>query len=256
VAGKVEVWVDDGAGARLPFVDRAVSVDLAPGSGWTSLETQAEAGATGETVPDDIPPGTYFLRARISSSDGEVLSANTYELVVPDVAFGWLDHLSGPEVATLLDGAPGAHGFHYWHGGAVAYRAEPGLRGFLAGWRQAESRGIDLYETVQGEHLFRHVLAELPGVPGAGPVLDDVWTIRSEILSPAVKARTLLRYVEHVVRRAEALVDSPGRRPSRQAKAVPQPRAGRAVPDPPARFFPVGRDVRPVPPDRTRRQDP
>jgi hypothetical protein len=142
----------------------------------------------------------------------------------------------------LLDGGPAVEGFHYWHGGAVAHRARPGLRGLLAGWGQVGSRGIDLYETVQGEHLFRHLLPELRGLAGSERLCDDIWTIRSETVSPTVKSETLLRYVELVVRRAEDLLATKGRRRSGGLRPVP-PSAGAGAP-PPAPLCPaVGRDV-------------
>ncbi len=120
-------------------------------------------------------------------------------------------------MAALLDGAAGVEGFHFWHGGAVTYRAHPGLRGLLAGWNHVIALGTDQYETVQGEHLFRHLLSEFAGVAGAGRLLDDVWTIRSEVVSPQVKARNLLRYIELLAQRAGDIVATPRRRPSKRA---------------------------------------
>ncbi|MDQ4069145.1 MAG: beta galactosidase jelly roll domain-containing protein, partial [Actinomycetota bacterium] len=214
---RVEVWVEDAAGRRVPSADHELRAHVGPASGWTSAD--AEHG--GGVVPEDLPAGTYFLRAAISTADGRALSTNTYELVVPDTTFGWLDTLPPEQVSALVGGAPSAAGFHYWHGGTVAYRAAPGVGGLVAGWHQAQTRGIDLYETVQGEHLFRHLLAELDGVAGAERLLEDVWTIRSEVVSPIVKNRTLLRYAELFVRRAEGGAPrSPRRASSPPAKSA------------------------------------
>lgn len=237
---RVSVWVDDATGARLDVLDVEQTVDLRPQSGWSSTE----AGA-GPTVPDDLPGGTYFLRAQVADASGRILSTNSYEIVVPDTTFAWLDALQPPEIEALLHGAPATEGFHYWHGGAVAHRARPGLWGLLGGWGQVSARGIDLYETVQGEHLFRHLVPELAGLAGAQHVADVSWTIRSEVVSPEVKTRTLLRYVELLVRRAETLLATRGRRPARRRTAA-------LAPDgvPQSALFPaVGRDV---PPTRTR----
>jgi hypothetical protein len=203
-------------------------------------------------VPEGLAAGRYFLRARVSTAAGQELSTNAYELVVPDTSFGWLDSLSNADIAALVDGAPATEGFHYWHGGAVALRARPGLRGLVAGWSQAESRGIDLHETVQGEHLFRHLLPELAGLAGADRIVDDLWTIRSEVVSPEVKTRTLLRYAELFVRRAEEVAAVPRRRRSKQAPPAP------AAERPPASqtLRAVGRDVVAVRPGRALRAKP
>jgi len=202
------------------------------------------------TLPDDLPGGTYFLRARISSGAGDVLSTNAYEVVVPDTEFGWLDALAPAELAALIDGTPNQEGFHYWRGGAVVHRASPGLRGLLAGWAQAESMGIDLHETAQGEHLFRHLVPALAGLAGAPAVIDALWTIRSEVISPVVKTRTLLRYIELLVRRAERVL--PRRRRRVASRPSPQP----ASPPPSSLFPPVGRDVLPTRPAGSRRRRP
>lgn len=241
VGARVEVFLEHAGGERRDLVDVEQIVDLGPQSGWMS----SEAGGDAAPVPDDLPGGTYFLRARISSSAGEVLSTNSYEIVVPDTTLPWLDALSTRDVTSLLDGAPSTQGFHYWHGGTVAHRAHPGLRGLLAGWNQAESRGIDLYETVQGEHLFRHLATEVAALPRAGYLLDDIWTIRSEVVSPAVKTRTLLRFVELLVRRAENLLSTPGRRPAARRRAAGPTAATPDAAPPAARHPAVGRDVRP-----------
>jgi len=238
----VEIWLDDATGNRLDFVRHELTVDVGPGSGWASFGPESGLDSV---LPPDIAGGTYFLRARVSSAAGEVLSTNSYEVVVPDTTFAWLDSLPRANVATLLDGARGTEGFHYWHGGAVAHRAEPGLRGLLSGWGQAESGGIDLSDTVQGEHLFRHLLQELAGLAGSGRLRDELWTIRSEVVSPTVKTRALLRYVELFVRRAEGRFGTKGRRSGRQSGRAPD-----AVPDvsaPPAVFPAIGRDVKVAP---------
>ncbi|MGH9265424.1 MAG: glycoside hydrolase family 2 protein [Acidimicrobiales bacterium] len=238
---KVEVWVDDARGARQPFVDHAFTLDLDADSGLAASDGVGDVA--GGLLPRDVAAGTYFLRAAISSAEGEVLSINSYEILVPDTTFAWLDRLPAAEVKTLLDGAPSTQGFHYWHGGAVAYRARPGLRGFLAGWSQAESRGIDNYETVQGDHLFRHLLDELSRLPGAERVRDEIWTIRSEVVSPAVKARTLLRYLDRCARRAEAVLAGPGHRPTARPKAASRKNDTPPAAPPPVAYPPVGRDV-------------
>ena len=230
----VEIWVEDAGGARLEGASLRLTADLPAGAGAV-LPTPTPL------APGDLSAGTWFLRARISDAGGQVRSTNSYEVVVPDGGFAWLDSLPTAEVAGLLDGASGVEGFHYWHGGAVTHRARPGLRGLIAGWSQVEAMGVDLYETIQGEHLFRHLLAELSGVAGADRVLDDVWTIRAEVISPEVKSRTLLRYVQALVLRAEAVLATPGRRPSRRARSTPAPPPFEASP-----FPAVGRDLKPL----------
>ena len=230
----IEIWVDDADGARLDGVAMRLTVDLAPGTGTVVHVPSALA-------PGDVPAGTWFLRARISDGGGVVQSTNSYEVVVPDTGFAWLDSLPTTDVAELLDGAPRVSGFHYWHGGAVVHRARPGVRGMLAGWHHVEAIGTDQYETVQGEHLFRHLLAELAGRAGTERVVDDVWNIRAEVISPEVKTRTLVRYLERLVRRAEAVAATPGRRPSKPARPTP------ATPPVEAQPFPaVGRDLKPL----------
>ena len=234
----VTVWAEDAAGRRVGDVLTEHRVDLAAQSGSVVAQFEAGPGAgVGARLPDDLPGGTYFLRARVSSAAGDVLSTNCYEVVVPETTFAWLDTLDAADVAALLDGAPGRAGFHYWHGGAVVHRARPGLRGLLAGWAKAESMGIDLYDTVQGEHLFRHLVPELAGLAGAPAVTDVIWTIRSEVVSPAVKTRTLLRYAELLVRRAESVA------PARRRQAPARPPAPSPSPPHSSLFPPVGRDV-------------
>lgn len=234
----VSVWLEDAAGARLlvPVPVGDVTVDVPAGGGRVVSFAQGGAAAA---VPDGMAPGTYHLRARVAWR-GEVLSTNSYEVVVPDTAPG----LSRADASRLLDGMPGADGFHYWHAGAVVHRAEPGLRGFLAGWHQAEALGLDLYETVQGEHLFRHLIAELAAVPGAGAVRDEIWRIRAEVPSPAVKARNLLRYAELVVHHAEEVAAGRARRARRTPSTTAAPAPAPTVPDASA-FDAVGRDVKP-----------
>jgi hypothetical protein len=68
-----------------------------------------------------------------------------------------------------------------------------------------------LYETIQGEHLFRHVLHELAQSSHADGLQADVWRIRSEVLSPREKARALIRYLELFVERAEDRLAHEGR---------------------------------------------
>jgi hypothetical protein len=112
---------------------------------------------------------------------------------------------------------------------------------------------LDLYETVQGDHLFRHLLQELASIDGAQAVRDEIWRIRSEVLSPSVKARCLLRYVELLARRAQEELAGPGRRPRRARPPLP-PAADH--PDPVASPFPaVGRDVTPARPRPHRTED-
>jgi len=233
----VELWVEDAGGGRLDGLDARLTVDLAAGAG-------AVLDAPAARVPGDLPGGTYLLKAQVTAAGGDLRSTNAYEIVVPDHSFAWLDALPTAEVAALLDGAVGVEGFHFWHGGAVVHRARPGLRGLLVGWSHVIALGTDQYETIQGEHLFRHVLSEFAGVAGAGRLLDDVWTIRSEVISPQVKARALLRYIELLVQRAQELLGTPGRRPSKRAAKAAVP----ASPEAPATsaFPAVGRDVKPT----------
>ena len=213
---QVCVWLEDADGGRVPLVDRSghraddvrVEVDVGPRTGFSYFDRVPAIGPADPlsrwVVPSTLSPGTYQLKARISSSRSDTLSTNSYELLVPDTAFEALEELSDFDVARLLNGAEGSAGFHYWQGGHVVYRAEPGVQGFLAGLRQARLRGLDLYETIQGEHLIRHVLAELEVTDPSGLLADPVWQIRSEILSPAEKAAVLVRYLELFAVRAHA----------------------------------------------------
>jgi hypothetical protein len=172
-------------------------------------------------VPDDLRPGTYYLSVAVEVSGGRG-STNAYEFLVLDTTFDDLTSMTKPAVKGLLEGFPGHAGFHYWQHGAVVHRARPGLRGLLKGFRDAHRAGIDLNEVVQGEHLFRHVLHELSHLDGGQPVSDDIWRIRSEIVSPREKARALLRYLELFVARAEQRLAS-----TRRARRPPSSPASR-----------------------------
>ncbi len=230
----VELWVEDVGGTRLDVLDATLTVDL-PAGGGAVLDAPAAA------LPRDLPCGMYFLKARVASAGGDVGSTNSYEILVPDIGFAWLDILPTAEVAALLDGAAGVEGFHFWHAGAVTHRAAAGLRGLLAGWNRVIALGTDQYETIQGEHLFRHLVSEFAGVAGAGHLLDDVWTLRSEVVSPEVKTRNLLRSIELLVPRAEAIVSNARRRPTKRA-AKPAA-SGPQIPAAP-QFAAVGREVK------------
>jgi hypothetical protein len=233
----VDLWVEDAGGSRLDVLDARLTADLAAGAGVI-------LDAPSAFVPRDLPCGVYFLKARVASAGGDLGSTNAYEILVADTSFTWLDALATDEVAALVDGAPGVQGFHFWHGGAVTYRANPGLRGLLAGWNHVIALGTDQYETIQGEHLFRHLLSEFTGVAGAGRLLEEIWAIRSEVISPQVKARNLLRYIELLVQRAAGIVATPRRRPAKRAATA----AVAAIPETPAAtpFPAVGRDVKPT----------
>ncbi len=251
---QIDVWLEREDGTTVPFVDRdgaelgryRLPVDLAPASGFSYFDhipSRAQHPAPSRwIVPEDVAPGSYRLKARISTSDGKPLSTNSYDFLVPDTSFPELGGLTDAEVTSLLVGAD-APGFHYWHGGAAVYRAEPGVRGFLQGLAEARRRGYDLYETIQGEHFFNHLLHELPAVPGSGFVIDELWRVRSEILSPREKARVLLRYLELLERRAESRLAG-GREEGRSPGPAP-PAPGVEVPRRPAgpMSTPVGRDV-------------
>ena len=237
---QVSVWVEDAAGARVAAVDVATGQSTCwPQSGWTS----ADAG-TGPTVPDDLPGGTYFLRAQIADAAGRVRSTNSYEIVVPDPTFAWLDSLRPARSRPCSTARPPPRASTT---GMAAPSCTAPVLGCAACWpagARSRRRGIDLYEAVQGEHLFRHIVPELAGLAGAEHVTDAAWTIRSEVVSPEVKTRTLLRYVELVVRRAETLLATRGRRPARR-----RPLVGAPAPDglPQSSLFPaVGRDVPPA----------
>jgi hypothetical protein len=81
-------------------------------------------------------------------------------------------------------------------------------------------------------------------VAGAGRLLEEIWIIRSEVISPQVKARNLLRYIELLVERAADILATPRRRPSKRAAKAPVP----THPETPAAtpFPAVGRDVKPT----------
>ena len=233
----VDIWVEDAGGSRLDVLDARLTADLPAGAG-------AVLDAPPAFVPRDLPCGVYSLKARVTSAGGDVGSTNSYEVLVPDTSFAWLDALPTADITALLDGAPRVEGFHFWHGGAVTYRSHAGLRGLLAGWNHVLALGTDQYETIQGEHLFRHLQSEFAGVAGAGRLLDDLWTIRSEVVSPEVKSRNLLRYIELLVQRSGDVVATPRRRPSKRAATAvvtAQPEAPTASP-----FPAVGRDVKPT----------
>ncbi|MGH9279326.1 MAG: sugar-binding domain-containing protein, partial [Acidimicrobiales bacterium] len=229
----VTVWIDG-----VPF-ETTFTVDVPAGGAWTGRLADE---ATEPVVAPDTAPGTYFLNAQIASAEGEVLSTNRYELVVLDTDFFDLSGVSKADVKHLLDGVAHRPGFHYWQGGHVVFRAHGGLRGFVDGFREAQSRGIDHYETIQGEHLFRHVLAELPGLPHADRIIDAVWRIRCEIVSPTEKAGVLLRYIESFVQQAELRLA--------RTRRMTRPRTGRRIPAEGdaaplgGRMVPVGSDRR------------
>lgn len=215
VGGRIVLWLEDADGTGLPFTDGSGGVverlelplDVDPGSGFSYFdrygEDQDASPPARFVIPEDLAGGTYFLKASVASADGEVLSTNSYELIVPDTAFPMLESLADASVASLLEGGEERAGFHYWEHGQVTYQAQPGVNGFLAGAREASRRGIDLYETTQGEHFFAHILSELEGLDGSAPLLDTIWRIRSEMLSPAEKTAVLMRYLELFGAKAE-----------------------------------------------------
>jgi hypothetical protein len=219
----VSVWLEDPAGERIGFVDGAgqtrevyqVTVDLEPGAGLEPSGRLAERrrGDAPVTwvVPEDVVSGSYFLRAQVATAAGEVLSTNSYELVVPDVTFAWLADLARSDVVDLLEGGARSPGFHFWDHGRVVHRANSGVAGLVAGVQQAEARRIDLSETVQGEHFFRHILSELATLETGRFLSEPIWRIRSEVLSPSEKSDVLLRYLELFIARAEAHLGIPER---------------------------------------------
>jgi hypothetical protein len=243
---RVAVWLEDAAGVRHHDGDAMeITVDLEAGSGWSG---QWPGGwARDWRVP--AAGGTHFLTAEVRSAQGEALATNRYELVVLDTGFDYLDRLTKTDVRSLLDGARKAEGFHFWVGGSVVHAARPGVRGLANGFRDAQAKGVDLYEAVQGEHLFRHLLWQLDGAAYAEALREEIWRIRSEVLSPREKARVLIRYLELlVVRGDERLGGVAARRP----RATTEGSGGgttagrpawvdRAEERPPAP--PVGRDI-------------
>lgn len=206
--GRISIWVEDAAGTTVPLTDDSgreveglhLEVDVEARSGFSYFDRYADVHRDGPpsrwVVPQGLAGGTYYLKAKLVAAAGEVLSTNSYELIVPDTTFPELGDLTVAQLACLLDGRPDSVGFHYWEHGRVTYRAQPGVAGFLAGFGEARRRGIDLYETTQGEHFFRHLEAELEGLDGSSFLLEAVWLIRSEILSPAEKTAVLLQYLE------------------------------------------------------------
>ena len=212
--GTVALWVEDGEGRKVALSGRSgqrvesvqLPVDIDAGTALSYFDRLPEARAGGApsewAVDEELPAGKYFLKARISSADGRELSTNSYELCVLDTSFADLGALDTSSIERLLwgDHVPG---FHYWGHGRVVYEAEPGVMGFLAGYREARHRGIDLYETTQGEHFFRHILAELEALDATGLLLEPIWWIRSETVSPAEKTAVLFRYLDRFVTRVE-----------------------------------------------------
>ncbi len=211
---QVTLWLEDAAGRTVPFADRSgreraawwLELDLPARGGFDASDRlrprNGEESPAEWTVSHQLPAGTYHLRAQVARSDGEALSTNSYEMLVPDLDFAWLGEMQQSDILTLLHGGTEAAGFHFWHHGGVVHRAEPGVLGLLAGVEHARAQGIDLYETTQGEHFFRHILAELAPLPAGRPLTEVIWVIRSEILSPAEKTRVLLRYLEIFAARA------------------------------------------------------
>ena len=205
--------------------------------------TTATLPVAGWTIPSDVPCGVYFLVAEVASAKGKRLALNRYELLVPDVTFPELGGMAPTHIRGLLEGSRRRQGFHYWQHGGLAHKADAGLAGLVKGFRDALAAGVDVDEVVQGEHLFRHLLAELAGVEHARWLVDQVWRIRSEIVSPAEKARVLVDYLELLVAAAmRRLADgTPARaQPSRRspARAVTKTVATEVTP-----WVPVGRDV-------------
>ena len=214
VNARVELWLEDATGALVPFTDESglelpkyeLTVDLEPGAGFSYFErvlkVPEEDAPSRWVVPAGLPPGRYFLKARLSTDGGASLSTNSYEFLIPDMEFGELADLTPGDIELLLEGAPGAAGFHYWASGAVVYEAKPGVRGFLDGFRTAKESGIDLYETIQGEHFFRHILSELAAYDPDCFLISRIWDFRSEIISPSEKTRVLFAYLDAFAQRA------------------------------------------------------
>ncbi|HEX2272783.1 MAG TPA: hypothetical protein VHG90_02805 [Acidimicrobiales bacterium] len=212
--GTIALWVEDGDGRTIALTGRSgqhaanvqLPVDIDAGTAFSYFDRVPEARAGGApsewVVAEELAGGTYYLKARVSSADGRVLSTNSYELFVLDTEFAELGTFETSRIEALLWGSENP-GFHYWGHGRVVYEAEPGVMGFIAGHREARQRGIDLYETAQGEHFFRHILAELEGLDPSGPLLEPIWRIRSETISPAEKTAVLFGYLERFVARVE-----------------------------------------------------
>ncbi|MDQ4145054.1 MAG: hypothetical protein M3198_15195 [Actinomycetota bacterium] len=214
VNARVELWLEDATAAAMPFTDDSgrelatyeLSVDVEPGAGFSNLDRvvqgDEEHAPRRWIVPAGTPAGRYFLKARLSTDRGQTLSTNSYEFLVPDMEFRELANLTPAEIELLLNGASGAAGFHYWASGAVVYEAKPGIRGFLDGFQTAQESGIDLYEAIQGEHFFRHILAELGVYEPDSFLISTIWDFRSEILSPSEKTRVLFAYLHAFAERA------------------------------------------------------
>ncbi|MDQ3885549.1 MAG: hypothetical protein M3308_00675, partial [Actinomycetota bacterium] len=157
--GRIRLWLEDAAGGKVPFVDQSgwevegldLNVDVGAGSGFSYFDRYLEAQQTDQPsrwiVPEELAGGTYYLKISLTTAQGEVLCTNSYELLVPETTFPWLEHLTPAQIVRLLDGGEGTDGFHYWHEGRVTHQAEPGVRGFLAGFQQEHQRGTNLYET-------------------------------------------------------------------------------------------------------------
>jgi len=233
---EVRVRVEDAGGSEV-----SGAAGVATASLGAAASTSTTLALDGWTVPGDIPAGSYFLVAEARpAAGGDPVATNRYELVVPDVTFPGLDRMSPAQTRSLLEGARRRPGFHYWQHGGLAHKAGPGVRGLVQGFADAGAAGVDVYEVVQGEHLFRHLLAELAGVEAAAWLVDEVWRIRSEIVSPAEKARALLAYLERLVAAADHRLGmpAPARRGSRHRPATTFPAAAAEPP----RWTPVGTD--------------
>jgi hypothetical protein len=206
----VRVWLEDASGAVVKFVDRlgraldgySLTIDLEGGSG-RAYPDGWPGEAAGAVVPDDLGPGTYHLKVAVDSAGGRRLSTNSYQVQVLDTVLPWLDELAAEQVDALLEGGPDAVGFRYWDGGRVVHSADPGVTGLLEGFEQARVGGVDLYDTIQGEHLLAHLLAELDGMDGSAHLTHAIWQIRSEVVSPAEKTAVLIRYLAIFRERAE-----------------------------------------------------
>jgi hypothetical protein len=248
-AATVTVWLEDGEGTVVPLADRtgacfdevSLTLDGEAQGGWSGAWADRQ-GERALVVPDGIAPGRYYLKARVTAADGQRASTNSYEIIVLDTEFAELASLTKPQVKALLDGGSGISGFRYWQHGVIAHRARPGLRGLVKGFRDAQAKGVDLYEVVQGEHLFRHALHDLSHLPESAPLRDDIWRIRSEVVSPREKARALLRYLDLFIHRAEArLAETQRARRDQPARATAEPALNRGTG--PVAFPPVGRDI-------------
>ncbi|HEX6596608.1 MAG TPA: hypothetical protein VF045_06710 [Acidimicrobiales bacterium] len=246
---QVSVWAEDRHGSEVsrPATEPMAAVELGASTGTT-----ANLALDEWAIPADLHCGVYYLVAELTSASGQRLAANRYELLVPDVTFPALDRLTTTQVRGLLEGTRRRQGFHYWQHGGLAHKAGPGVAGLVKGFRDAQAAGVDLYEVVQGEHLFRHVLAEWAGVKHAGWLTEEVWRIRSEIVSPAEKARVLIRYLELLVAAARRRLESDG--PTRRSRTRARPAAATAPATEASPWTPVGRDVTEGPHDGPRKE--